>query len=298
MRLWKLCKFFISAGIVISSLLSAFAQGRSPSTSNPFVDYFYGANAKDIGTDKGYPAYEALMRATQTMAPTEIAAGLAVIDSKIDANMSDPQDYSAKGEAVSLLGYIGSRPDGPELLATQMDRLAFLLNEPTHRFTPASFAALQMIGYRRPQLVVPILKDALKNPEANNKTGPGSGVSALLLRLAPNDQDVAERVVQYMQRKDMTDDHLLDTIVGIDNSPIPDAIAAELVRCLDRPNDIIKGRALVGLSKSSPAAKEAARRRIQDMANDPRETTHIRSLAAEVPEGKIVGNPDVDQQKN
>jgi hypothetical protein len=111
--------------------------------------------------------------------------------------------------------------------------------------------------------------------------------------MGPHDDDVTARVVQYMRRPDLTDKQLIDTIIGINSSPvIPDALTAELVRCLDRPNEHIKSRALVGIARSSPSAKDAAQTRVQKMANDPRETEHIRRLAAEALKGPITEDPD------
>jgi hypothetical protein len=39
----------------------------------------------------------------------------------------------------------------------------------------------------------------------------------------------------------------------------------------------------------------AARTRLQKMANDPRETAHVRRIAAEALEGQITENPDIDK---
>ncbi len=286
----------VFACFCLCTYVAAAAQTTMPSEGSTSFEEYFKLLTAERNFDKSFPKFEALVQSTQTMTTAELVQGLAVIDRKIDAEPSEPNDYYLKNQAVFLLGYIGARPDISELIATQMGRLASMLIDPSHRFTPPAFHALQLIGYRYPQLVIPILEDALENPEANNKTGPGSGVSALLLRLAPRDQDAAARVVLYMHRPDMTDEHLLDTIVGIDSGPIPDAVAAELVRCLDRPNDLIKSHALIGISKSSPAAKEAAKSRIELMASDAHETAHIKHLAQIALAGKIAGNPNADQQ--
>jgi hypothetical protein len=289
--------FLVVCSGITSSSARAFAQ-RAPSmqSSNPFEDYFNRfAAAQEIGSSRSEDVYEKLAESIGAMTPKEIAAGISVIDRQID-NTAEPQNLPKKGQAAYLLRIIASRPDGPDLLASQMDRLASMLNDPSHVFSAPAAMALQMIGYRRPEVAWPILEAALEDPNVNNKTGVGPGIAVILLRMGPHGDDVTEHVAQYMRRPDLTEDQLLQTIIGIDSSPtVPDILTAELVRCLDRSNEHIKIRALVGIARSGPSAKDAARTRVQMMANDPRETTHVRRLAAAALEGEITENPESDK---
>jgi hypothetical protein len=276
-------------------------NGLSQSTlsgeaANPFREFFDRlATAQGVGAGRGEAAYMKLVESLGTMAPGEIAAGIPIIDGQLD-DSAEPEDRLAKADAANLLMFISWRPDGPELLASQMDRLKSMLTDPSHTFSGPAALALQHIGIRQPEAVWPILESALKAPETNNATGIGPSIAIILLRMGPHGDDVTEHVAQYMRRPDLTDSQLISTIIGIDSSPvIPDLLTAELIRCLDRPNEHVKSRALVGIARSSPSAKDAARARVQRMTNDPRETAHIRRLAAEALEGQITEDPDTDK---
>ncbi len=286
----------VCTGIVFSSVNAASQAASSAQSSNPFEAFFNGiATAQGVGGGRGEAGYLKLMDSIGAMTPSEIAAGLPVIDRQID-NTAEPQDRLAKFDAANLLMSISLRPDGPALLQTELDRLASMLNDPSHFLSGQAAMALQHIGYNRPTEVWPILEAALKNPEINNKTGPGPAIAIILLRMGPHGDDVTEHVAQYMRRSDLTDNELLDTIIGINSSPvIPYALTAELVRCLDRHNEHIKSRALVGIARSSPAARATARARVEKIVSDRRETAHIRRIAAEALEGEITGNPDIDK---
>jgi hypothetical protein len=268
----------------------------SAQTSNPFEVFFNSLAAmQGSGGGSGETGYIKLMDSVGAMAPAEIAAGIPIIDQQID-NKVEPQNRLAKFDAANLLVVISQRPDGPELLAPQINRLASMLNDPSHLLSGPALMTLKGIGRSRPDVVWPILEAALKAPEVNNATGLGPGIAITLLRTGPHGDDVTEHVAQYMRRSDLTDNQLLATIIGINNSPIiPDALTTELVRCLDRPNEHIKSRALVGIARSSPSAMGAIRMRVQKMANDPRETPHIRRIAAEALQGEITENPDIDK---
>ena len=288
--------FALYSGIAFS-LSNAFSQVTSSTQSiNRFEDFFNNlAAAQGVGGSRGEAAYLKLADSLGAMTRSEVAAGIPIIDRQID-NTAESEDRLAKFDAANLLMFISWRPDGAELLASQIDRLTAMLNGPSHFLSGQAAMALQHIGDSRPDVVVTILEAALKDPEVNNPTGIGPGIAVILLRMAPRSEEATKNIVQYMQRPDLTDNQLISTIVGIDSSRfIPDAITTELVRCLDRSNQIIKGRALVGIAKSSPAAKDAARVRMQRMVNDPGETAHIRRLAAEALEGQISENPDVDK---
>ncbi len=277
--------------------LSAFSQViPSDQAHDPFKALFDElATTQAVEGSRSEKAYIKLMDSIATLTPAEITKGIQIINLQLDSK-AEPEDRLAKADAAYLLTLISWRPDGPQLLASEVDRLTFMLNDPSHLLSGPAAMALQHIGDSRPDVVVTILEAALKDPEVNNPTGIGPGIAVILLRMAPRSEEATKNIVQYMQRPDLTDNQLISTIVGIDSSRfIPDAITTELVRCLDRSNQIIKGRALVGIAKSSPAAKDAARVRMQRMVNDPGETAHIRRLAAEALEGQISENPDVDK---
>jgi hypothetical protein len=285
--------FAICSGLTCLSL-NAFSQSApSVQSSNPFEDFFNRlAAAQGVGGRRGEATYIKLTDSIGAMTPAEIAAGIPVIDRQIDST-AEPEDRLAKVDAANLLMFISWRQDGAELLASQIDRLASMLNDPSHLLSGPAVMTLQSISRRRPDAVVPILEAALKLPEVNNSTGVGPGIAGILLQAAPPDEESTKDIVEYMRRPDLTESQLVATIMGINNSPvIPDSITAELVRCLDRPNDRIKIRALMGIAGSSQSAKDTARVRIQKMAKDPGETAHVRRIATEALEGKITENPE------
>lgn len=171
-----------------------------------------------------------------------------------------------------------------------------MLNDSSHSLSGPALMALQHIGLSRPDIAVPILETALDAPEVNNSTSVGPGIATTLLQIAPSDTEALTHIVRYMRRSDLRNSQLVNTIVGIDSSPsIPNVLTAELVRCLDQPDPDVKSRALVGIAKSSPSAKDAARMRVQEMANDPRETARVKRLAAEALQGVITENPDTNR---
>lgn len=289
-------------GIVLSlavavPLLRALPQSpppRNATVANPFDDFFSKlATAQGVGGSRGETSYIKLMDSIEAMTPAEIAAGIPVIDRQIDST-AEPEDRLAKADAANLLMFISWRSDGAELLATQIDRLTSMLNDPTHLLSGPAVIALQHIALTRPDVSVPILEAALDKPGVNNSTSVGPGIATTLLRISPSNDEVLDHIVRYMRRQDLTDSQLVRTIVGIDGSPaIPDALTVELVRCLDRPNENVKSRALVGIAKSSPAAKDAARPRVQRLIEDPRESAHTKRLAEEALRGRITENPEI-----
>ncbi len=272
------------------------SQSTSGQTQNSFQDFFSQlATASGVGGSRGETSYVKLMDSIPTMSPEEIAAGIPVIDRQID-NTAQPEDRLAKADAANLLLFISWRTDGAKLLASEMDRLTSMLNDPSHLMSGPATLTLMSISESRPDLAIPILEAALKHPEVNNATSVGPGIALALFKIAPTNKQAVNDIVQYMRRPDLTDNQLIRTIVGMDSGPVlPDALTAQLVRCLDRPNEYVKIRALVGISRrSSPPGKDAARTRIQEMANDPRETAHVRRLAAEALEGPITEDPDTN----
>ena len=278
-----------------SSLFSSRAscQSSRTGTANPF-DIFFSelATAQGVGGSRGEASYIKLMNSIGAMTPAEISAGLPVIDQQVDST-AEPGDRLAKADAANLLMFISWRPDGAELLATQMDRLTSMLNAPSHLLSGAAVSALQHIGLTRPDVALPILESALDAPEVNNSTSVGPGISTTLLQIAPSNMEALSSIERYMRRSDLNDSQLIRILVGIDSRPsIPDVLAAELIRCLDRPNSEVKSRALVGIAKSSPAAKDAARSRIQRLETDSSESAHIKRLATEALQGTITDNPD------
>jgi|GEM_PF-3792314 len=195
--------------IVFSSLNAYSLAASSAQVSNPFEDFFNGlATAQGVEGSRGEAGYLKLMDSIGVMAPSEIAAGLPIIDRQID-NTAERQDRLAKFDAANLLMFISLRPDGPALLQTELDRLAFMLTDPTHFLSGQAAMALQHIGYSRPTEVWPILEAALKDPEINNKTGPGPAIAIILLRMGPHGDEVTKHIVQYMRRPDLTDNQLM-----------------------------------------------------------------------------------------
>ena len=284
--------FFVFCSIAVVRM-HASSLPSVPEESNPFIVFFNQlATAQGVGGSRGEAAYIRLTNSLEVMTSAEIAAGIPVIDYQLD-NTGEPEDRLAKYDAANLLMFISWRSDGATLLASQIDRLTSMLNDPSHFLSGQAAIALQHIGISRPDLVIPILEAALKITEANNTTGVGPGIAVILLRMTHPSERISQDIVQYMNRTDLTDDQLLSTVIGIDSSPIiPDVLTAELVRCLDRPNEHIKTRALIGIAKSNPTARSVAQRRIQSLANDPRETSHVRRLAAEALKGEITEDPD------
>ena len=283
-------------GLLASSVMlfapNASSQSVSLAEQNPFAEFFNSlATTPGVGGSRGETAYLKLAGSLETITPAEIAAGLPILDQQIgDAAL--PENRLAKFDAANLLVFLTFRSDIPDLLASQMTLLTTMLNDPAHFLSGQAATALQHIGSRQPKVVVPILVAALKNPDVNNRTGVGPGIAVILLRMAPHDGQVAKEIVKYMRRPDLTDNQLIDTLVGIDSSPyIPDAITSELARDLDRQNQDVKDRALAGIVNSSPAAQQAARTRVEGMKNDPTETAHFRRLAAGVLLGKFAECP-------
>jgi hypothetical protein len=268
-------------------------QTTTPLGPNAFAEYFDRvAKTQDVGSTSNVLAYERLVESIDGMTAAEISEIIQIIDRQIDETV-DPEKHWSKGEAIVLLRVIAGRPDGPALLESQMDRLTSMLNDPAHTYTSAAVSALQGISFREPGLVWPIFEAALDDPNVNNASGIGPVIAVMLLRMVPHGDDVTQHVVKYMRRSDLTETQLLSLIMGINGgTAIPDILATELVRCLDVPNEHIKSRALVGLARSSPAAKRAAQARIQKMANDPKKTAHVRKIAADALKGEITYDPN------
>jgi len=173
-----------------------------------------------------------------------------------------------------------------------------MLNNSSHVLSGPALMALSNIARRQPETVVIIFEGALKEPGVNNSTGIGPGIATTLLRMTPANNDAVNAVAQYMRRPDLTDTQLINAIIGITSSPvIPNALAAEFVRCLDRPNDRVKIRSLIGLTgiKTSQSARDLARARIQKMSSDPTETEHVRRIAAEALIGRVNEDPEARQ---
>jgi hypothetical protein len=289
-----LAVFTFSTALTALSTTALSRQSVASKNDNPFEAYFnrLAATPDDAGTASVEVDLEKLQESIGTMTQSEIAVGISVIDRQID-NTSEHQNPWAKRHAVWLLSFIAGRPDGADLLASQIDRLTLMLNDPAHQLTNAAVLALQAISFRQPAVVCPIFEAALDDPNVNNATGIGPVIAVMLLRMVPHDDDVMQHVVKYMRRSDLTETQLLSLIMGINGgTAIPDIFATELVRCLDVPNEHIKSRALVGLARSSPAAKKAAQARIQKMANDPKETAHVRKIAADALKGEITYDPN------
>lgn len=279
--------------LVICTSLPMVSQSKVPGQdSDPFEDFFQNTA---FGNHTYDTAFMKLVDSVGTMPPAEITNGIAAIDGQLD-NTTKPENSPARACAALLLMYISWRPDGAELLASQMGRLTSMLNEPSHLRSSPAAQAFQHIGITRSTVVAPILEAALKQPEVNNATSVGPGIAVILLRMVPHDDEATQDIVEYMRRADLTDNQLISTIVGIESSPVkPDSLIGEVVRCLDRPDEHVKIRALMTIYQSSPSAREAARTRIQKMANDPNETARIGRLAAEVLDGNVTENPEISK---
>jgi hypothetical protein len=266
-----------------------------PSSQGPpsFQGYFNSlSNAPRVRGSKDEADYLNLIDAIATMSPSEISLGLPVLDRRIDNHLA-PTDSRARYNAAMMLYAVSARPDGSDLLALETTRLASMLNDPGHLLSGPALMTLTNIGIRRTNTIVPILADSLKRPDVNNSTGVGPGIATALERMAPNSGEALGEIAQYMRRPDLTDKNLIDTIIGITSGPaIPDVLAAEFVRCLDRPNDRIKERALIGLSKSSRGARDLARPRIQRMSSDSAETEQVKHIATEALEGRVTEDPE------
>jgi hypothetical protein len=287
----------VCAGLGLTPL-SGVSQSVPPSQGTPsFQAYFDSlAAAPGVGGRRGEAAYIKLIDAIPTMAPSEISSGLRIIDLQIDGQAT-PQDNIATANAAVMLGLVSMRQDGPSLLADETGRLASMLNNPSHLLSGPALMALMNIGRRQPEAVLLILEDALRRSDVNNSTGVGPGIAATLERMAPTNREAVKEVAQYMRRPDLTDTQLIGTIIGITSGPaIPDVLAAEFVRCLDRPNDRVKTRALIGISKSSQSARDLARARIQRMSSDPAETEQVKRIAAEALEGRVTEDPEARQR--
>ncbi len=268
-------------GLALTSARAFLPQSASGEGVNSFAEYFTEVAASQNPASSGRePAYEKLLASIERMKQSELIAGISIIDNQID-KAAQPDNLWATADALGLLRAIAFRPDGPELLASQSNRLSVMLNDPSHQLSALALSVFQMIGYKQPDSVWPILEAALDNPEVNNKSSIGPGIATILLFMGPHGDAVTEHVVQYMHRTDLTDSQLAETIEGINRSPvIPAILTIELVRSLDRPNDQVKTLALAGIARSTPAAREATRTRVQKMANDPNETSRIRQMAA------------------
>ena len=176
--------FVVCSGIAPTSLTVSSQSTPSSQTANAFEEFFSKlATAQGVGGSRGEAAYVKLMDSLGTMTPAEIAAGIPVIDRQIDST-TEPEDRLAKADAANLLMLISWRPDGPELLASQIGRLTSMLNDPAHLLSGPAAMALQHLGDREPDVVIPILEAALKAPEVNNKTRVGPGIAVILLRMA------------------------------------------------------------------------------------------------------------------
>jgi hypothetical protein len=124
--------FAVCIGLNVSSSRAFSQQTSFTHSSNPFEDYFNAlAAVQSTGVSGTEAAYDKLVDSLATMTPPEIAAGISVIDRQLD-NTTEPQNPWAKPKAAVMLTFISCRPDGAELLASQMDRLASMLNDPTH----------------------------------------------------------------------------------------------------------------------------------------------------------------------
>ena len=286
----------VCAGLGLTPL-SGVSQSVPSSQGTPsFQSYFDSlATAPGVGGSRGEAGYLKLTDAIPTMTPSEISWGLRIIDRQIDGQAT-PHDNLAIASAAFMLWVVSTRQDGPDLLADETARLTSMLNDPSYFLSGSALLALSNIARRQPGAVVTIFEGALKEPEVNNSTGVGPGIATTLVRMSPSNEGAVTEVAKYMRRPDLTDKNLIDTIIGITNSPvIPDVLASEFVRCLDRPNDRVKIRALIGISKSSQSARDLARARIQRMSSDPAETEHVKRIAAEALEGRVTEDPEARQ---
>jgi hypothetical protein len=132
------------------------------SRQNPIEDFFNDlATAHDDGENWANAAYGKLTGSIRAMTPTQIAAGIPIIDRQLD-NTAESADRQAKEYAANLFIFIGERPDGLELLTSQIDRLAsMLIDDPYHSLDGVAVTALQTVYRDRPDLLVPIFEAPL-----------------------------------------------------------------------------------------------------------------------------------------
>lgn len=277
-----------------TSGIGALPLQSTTSDQNPIEDFFSAlASGRFVGEYADNTAFGKLTVAIAAMTPAQIAMGIPVIDRVLDNTVesADQPEFSrhyAKDYAASLFTFIGRRPDGRELLASQIDRLASMLNDPY--FNSSAANALETIYRDQPELLVPIFEAPLRAPEVAHPGGIGIApvLAALLLYMHLRGDEAINEVARYIGRPELADDELLYTIKAIDQlQVIPDKLTPQLVRSLDRPNEQIKIQALIGIAKSNPSAKDLARTRMEKMANDAAETADVRRLAARALVGEI-----------
>ncbi len=290
-------RVLLSVGCILSVSWGALSQTSSgQQLSNGFVKFFRELpKASGSGGSRGEAAFEALESSIRTLTPAQVAAGLLVINSELDSTVQ-PEDRLAKADAALLLVDISTRPDGTALLQPEINRLATMLKEPSHFLSGPAILAFQPLRITEPDVVRSIFEEALTSPGMGSLGSPGPGIVGTLVEIAPMNEETVGAVVGYMRRPDLDQHQLIATIMSVNSSPtIPSALTAEFVRCLDNPSQYVKSRALVGIARSSPAARGAARTRVQRMANDISETPHVRRLAAEALQGEITESPNPPQ---
>ena len=71
--------------------------------------------------------------------------GIAAIDRQLDGT-ARPQNFDIREHAAGMLIFIGQRPDGPELLRSQIDRLTSMAHDSSEPLADTAGTVLFTIG--------------------------------------------------------------------------------------------------------------------------------------------------------
>lgn len=112
------------------------------------------------------------------------------------------RQLSVRRLAASALYQITTRPDGQGLLSTETPAFAALLVDPDipiRRITGLAIANLRPDANSQ---LVPVLESYLARQDAVTTIGPG--VATILMKVAPDDVNSTDSVVDFMRRPDQT----------------------------------------------------------------------------------------------
>lgn len=252
--------------------------------SNAFTTYFNKTSSQGQAYSKQQAEEEErLLELIPTMSEDEVSVGIAAIDQKLD-EASDPNKPSNQKEAAAYwFRWIASRPDGWKLLSSQLSRLTAMMKGPNELFGLYALQTFQMLSMWQPNAVKEILEDALQDPAINKSAVGGAGVATFLLWTGRDHDETTAHVVEYMQRPELTDTQMVNVIRGITQTGyMTPGLINELIRNLDRKDDLVKASALALIEKGGAPAREAAQSRLQRMANDPKESAAIRQSATSI----------------
>jgi HEAT repeat protein len=181
--------------------------------------------------------------------------------------------------AAMALYEITNRPEGHVLLSTETATFTALIVDsdiPIRRITGFAVANLQL-NANSP--LVPVLETYLAREDAVSTIG--AGVATVLLKVAPNDAESTNAVVQFMRRKDQTSESrgvLLNAIRHVAKSHNRE-IGKEVAGYADDPDERTSVLAIETLQQMGESIMLESRQSLSRIASDIRRTPSVRTAA-------------------